>query len=144
MNEDKFASLCRIIEKAINAAFEYQWHPDNLSEYHSALFSEYGEDEYMTVYIDGYHIPEEIIECLQAGTGNIGEIEIDLENLRDEISGCTEEQLERLKTDYCLHFSDSGVLAYLAVNGMYAVVRKEYFDPDVFNCGALPYDISED
>lgn len=139
MNEEKFATLCRKIEKCLNNAYEYQWNRDNLSEYHSALFSSYDKDEYMTVYHDGYHVDSKTEKILVENTPIIGEIEVDLENLRDEISECTEEQLERLYTAYCLHYSESNVLAYLTVIGFYAVIKNEDFNPDTFNCGACPF-----
>lgn len=138
MNEDKFESLCRKIEKAFNDAYEYQWHKDNLSEYHSAFFSNYDEAEYMTVFYEGYHIPKKIEEKFVDTTSDIGEIDIYLDHLSDEISECTPEQLERLEFEYRL-IGDYELHAYLAVDGIYAVIRNEDFDPDVFNCGCLPY-----
>ena len=138
MEENKFNDLCKKIEEAINAAFTYLWHPDNLSNVHSVFFSKYDDFEYRTVYHDGYHISKQTEAVILDSTSSIGEEEVCLDHLRPELEECTPEQLERLKALYCIHMGDS-ILAYFPVNGIYAVIREEDYDPDVFDCGALPY-----
>ena len=139
MNDEKFNELCKKIEEAINASFEYLWHRDNLSEVHSVFFSKYDASEYRTVYHDGYHVSKHTESVMLETTSSIGEEEVCLDHLRPELEECTSEQLERLESLYCIHMSDSNILAYFPVNGFYAVIREEDYDPDVFDCGALPY-----
>ena len=138
MNEEKFNDLCKKIEQAINASFEYLWHSDNLSEVHSVFFSKYESPEYRTVYHDGYHVSKQTEAVILDSTSSIGEEEVCLDHLRPELEKCTLEQLERLESLYCLHMGNN-ILAYFPVNGFYAVIREADYDPDVFDCGALPY-----
>ena len=139
MNEDKFIALCKKIEEAINDSFKYLWHHDNLSEVHSVFFSKYESPEYRTVYHDGYHVAKQTEAVILDSTSSIGEEEVCLDHLRPELEECTPEQLERLDSLYCLHVGDDNILAYFPVNGFYGVIRNEDYDPDVFDCGALPY-----
>lgn len=138
MEEERFESLCKKIEQAINAAFEYLWHPDNLSDVHAVFFSKYNAFEYRTVYHDGIYVSKQTEAVILDSTSSIGEEEVCLEHLRPELEECTPEQLERLESLYNLSMS-YGILAYFPVNGFYAVIRNEDYDPDVFDCGALPY-----
>ena len=139
MNDEKFNELCKKIEEAINASFEYLWHPDNLSEVHSVFFSKYDDFDYRIVYHDGYHVAKQTEAVILDSTSSIGEEEVCLDHLRLELEECTPEQLERLESLYCLHMDNSNILAYFPVNGFYGVIRNEDYDPDVFDCGALPY-----
>ena len=138
MNDEKFNELCKKIEEAINASFEYLWHPDNLAEVHSVFFSKYESPEYRTVYHDGYHVSKPTEAVMLETTSSIGEEEICLDHLRSELDKCTQEQIERLESLYCIHMGDS-ILAYFPVNGFFGVIKEEDYDPDVFDCGALPY-----
>ena len=139
MEENKFNDLCKKIEEAINAAFTYLWHHDNLAEVHAVFFSKYDDFEYRTVYHDGYHISKQTEAVILDSTSSIGEEEVCLDHLRPELEECTPDQLENLESLYCLHVGDNNILAYFPVNGFYGVIRNEDYDPDVFDCGALPY-----
>ena len=139
MNEDKFIALCKKIEEAINDSFTYLWHPDNLSNVHSVFFSKYDDFDYRTVYHDGYHVAKQTEAVILDSTSSIGEEEVCLEHLRPEFEQCTPEQLEHLESLYCIHMNDNNILAYFPVNGFYGLIKEEDYDPDVFDCGALPY-----
>ena len=143
MNEEKFIVLCKKIEEAINASFEYLWHPDNLSEVHSVFFSKYDDFEYRTVYHDGYHVSKQTEAVILDSTSSIGEEEVCLDHLRPELEECTPDQLERLESLYCIHIGDN-ILAYFPVNGIYAVIKEEDYDPDVFDYGPVPFPESAD
>lgn len=144
MNDKSFKALCKKIESEINFMYEYQWHKDNLSEYHQSFFSSYDTDDYLTVYHDGYYVSKEIQNILIETTCNICEIEIYFsDNLVDEIKKCTSKQLQTLNNEYNIHFTGLTALTYLPVNGFYAIIRNKDFNADIFNCGALPYDVQE-
>ena len=139
MNEDKFNELCKKIEQAINDSFTYLWHPDNLSEVHSVFFSKYESPEYRAVYHDGIYVSKHTEEVMLETTSPIGEEEVCLDHLRSELEECTPEQIEHLESLYCLHMGNNNILAYFPVNGFYCVIKEADYDPDVFDCGALPY-----
>lgn len=138
MDEEKFDALCRKIESIINADFAFHWNPDYLSEVRAVFFPNYDATGYRAVYHDGYHVSRRVESLILDSTTTIGEEEVSFDDLRPEINLCTEEQLRKLESDYNMHIGDN-ILAYYPVNGFYALIRSEDYDPDEFDCGAMPY-----
>ena len=138
MDEDKFAVLCKRIENSINNALPYLWSADVLADINRRFFKEYSGPEYMVVYYDAEYVSHYAEDCLLDRTRPIGIVSADFEPLRQELTECIPEQLESLEKLYNLHVGDR-ILGYFCVPGCYAIIREEDYDPDVFDCGALPY-----
>ena len=138
MDEDKFAVLCKRIENSINNALPYLWSAEGLADINRRVFKEYSGPEYMVVDYDAEYVSHYAEDCLLDRTRPIGIVSADFEPLRQELTECTPEQLESLEKLYHLNVGDR-ILGHFYVPGCYAIIREEDYDPDVFDCGALPY-----
>lgn len=115
--------LCREIESAINNEYRYLYHEDNLSEVHSALFSNYDTHDYVCVFHEGIWLSSKESRILVDNSGDIGEIEIDVRDIVSKYD-LSKDDLDYLNREYCYNNG----FCYLAVNGFYAVMRIEDYE----------------
>lgn len=130
--------LCKEIESAINNEYRYLYHEDNLSEVHSALFPSYDKWDYVCVFHEGLWLTEEDSKILLATSRNIGEIEVDVQDIVAKYD-LSEDDVDYLNQEYCY---DHG-FCYLSVQGFYAIMSvedyEEYRDAYEFCEECLPF-----
>ena len=115
--------LCREIESAINNEYRYLYHEDNLSEVHSALFSNYDKHDYACVFHEGLWWTKKDSRILVDTSEEIGEIGVDVQDIVSKYD-LSEDDIDYLNQEYCYNNG----FCYLAVQGFYAVMRIEDYE----------------
>ena len=115
--------LCKEIESAINNEYRHLYHEDDLSEVHSALFPSYDKWDYVCVFHEGLWLTEEDSKILLATSRNIGEIEVDVQDIVAKYD-LSEDDVDYLNQEYCY---DHG-FCYLSVQGFYAIMSVEDYE----------------